>query len=121
MQDNSNSDASIKRMADLLRQGETLTDLACPVCSSPLFRLRNGTLWCVKDEKKVIIVKEGEETEKSSSNAALDTLEETISAKIQEMQSKIKKTDNVDELGKMTATLSELLNSLEKIKRMKKS
>ena len=52
----------VKRGANLLLQGATLTDLACPVCSSPLFRLKDGTLWCAKDEKKVIVVKEGART-----------------------------------------------------------
>jgi uncharacterized Zn finger protein (UPF0148 family) len=51
----------IRRGAELLMQGATLTDLSCPVCASPLFRLKDGTLWCTKDEKKVVIVKEGEE------------------------------------------------------------
>jgi UPF0148 protein len=114
-------DKHIKRMADLLRQGATLTDLACPVCASPLFRLRDGTLWCGKDEKKVILVKEGEEEPKATGNAAMDTLEATLMAKVQDLQGKIQRTENVEELQKLTAALSELLNSLEKIKRMKKS
>ena len=111
----------IKRMADLLRQGATLTDLACPVCSSPLFRLQDGTLWCGKDEKKVILVKEGEESTKATTNVAFDTLEATLMAKVQDLQTKIQKTDNIEELGKLTNALSELLNSLEKVKRMKKN
>ena len=115
------NDAHIKRMADLLRQGATLTDLACPVCASPLFRLRDGTLWCGKDEKKVILVKEGEEEPKATGNAAMDTLEATLMAKVQDLQGKIQRTENVEELQKLTAALSELLGSLEKIKRMKKS
>ena len=114
-------DIHIKRMADLLRQGATLTDLACPNCSSPLFRLQDGTLWCGKDEKKVIIVKEGEETASTSTKAAMDKLEATLMAKVQDLQGKIEKTDNVEELGKLTITLTELLNSLEKIRKMKKS
>jgi UPF0148 protein len=114
-------DIHIKRMADLLRQGATLTDLACPNCGSPLFRLQDGTLWCGKDEKKVIIVKEGEEAPQTSTNSAMDKLEATLMAKVQDLQGKIEKTDNVEELGKLTIALSELLNSLEKIKRMKKS
>ena len=44
----------VKRGANLLLQGATLTDLSCPVCSSPLFRLKDGSFWCAKDEKKVI-------------------------------------------------------------------
>jgi UPF0148 protein len=110
----------IKRMADLLRQGATLTDLACPACASPLFRLKDGTLWCAKDEKKVIVVKEGEEPEKAA-GAAMERLEATLLAKVQEIQNKIQSTENVEELQKLSTTLSELLNNLEKIKKMKKS
>jgi uncharacterized Zn finger protein (UPF0148 family) len=110
----------IKRMADLLRQGTTLTDLSCPACASPLFRLKDGTLWCAKCEKKVIVVKEGEEPEKATS-AAMEKLEATLLAKVQEIQSKIQSTENVEELQKLSTALSELLSNLEKIKKMKKS
>jgi UPF0148 protein len=114
-------DTHIKRMADLLRQGATLTDLSCPACSSPLFRLKDGTFWCGKDEKKVVIVKEGEEPPKTTSNKAMETLEATLLTKVQDIQGKIERTENVDELGKLSTTLSELLDSLEKVRRMKKS
>ena len=112
-------DKPIKRMADLLRQGATLTDLSCPACASPLFRLKDGTLWCAKDEKKVIVVKEGEEPEKASS-AAFDKLEATLLAKVEDIQNKIQQTENVEELQKLSTALSELLDNLEKIKKMKK-
>ena len=115
--------APIKRMAELLRRGATLTDLSCPVCSSPLFRLQDGTLWCAKDEKKVVIVKEGQEPPKSApepaANNAYGKVEATLLAKVQDIQAKIEKTEDIDELQKLTAALSELLNSLEKIKKMK--
>jgi UPF0148 protein len=116
-----NNDKHIKRMADLLRQGATLTDLACPVCASPLFRMKDGTLWCGKDEKKVILVKEGEEPPKATNNAAMETLEATLMVKVQDLQGKIQRTDNIEELQKLTESLSAMLDSLEKIKRMKKS
>jgi UPF0148 protein len=112
-------DKPIKRMADLLRQGATLTDLSCPVCASPLFRLKDGTLWCAKDEKKVIVVKEGEEPEKTATTA-YDKLEATLMAKVEDIQNKIQQSDNVDELQKLSAALSELLSNLEKIQKIKK-
>ena len=117
-------DASIKRMAELLRRGATLTDLSCPACASPLFRLQEGTLWCAKDEKKVIVIKEGEEppkptAEPSANKAPTTKLEATLLAKVQDIQSKIEQTQDLDELQKLTSALSELLNSLEKIKKMK--
>ncbi|MDR1993759.1 MAG: hypothetical protein LBQ98_09795 [Nitrososphaerota archaeon] len=113
----------IKRMAELLRQGATLTDLSCPACASPLFRLKEGMLWCAKDEKKVVIVKEGEEPPKQNTttqnNGAYDKLETVLMAKITDIQNKIETTQDIDELQKLTLALSELLNNVEKIKKMK--
>jgi UPF0148 protein len=113
-------DAYIKRMAELLRQGATLTDLSCPVCASPLFRLKDGTLWCEKDKKKVIVVKEGQEPPKYAEGMPLDTLEATLLTKVQTLQTKIQHTDDVEELSKLSKALSELLDNLDKIKRMKR-
>ena len=110
----------IKRMADLLMKGTTLTDLSCPVCGSPLFRLQDGTLWCEKDEKKVIVVKEGEEpTKPSAASTAYDKLEATLLNKINELQDKIEKTEDIDELQKLANALSELLSNLDKVKKIK--
>ena len=113
-------DKHIKRMAELLRQGATLTDLSCPACASPLFRLKEGTLWCARCEKKVVVVKEGEEPEKAS-DIAYEKLEMTLLAKVQDIQKKIQNTENVEELQKLSNALSELLGNLEKIKKIKKS
>ncbi|HJX02692.1 MAG TPA: Sjogren's syndrome/scleroderma autoantigen 1 family protein [Candidatus Bathyarchaeia archaeon] len=114
-------DQEIKRMADLLRQGSTLTDLACPACSSPLFKLKNGDLWCAKCEKKVLVVKDGEEATRMSSTMALESIETTLLAKVQELQEKIKNTSNAEELQKLGATLSGLLENIEKIRKVKRA
>ena len=110
----------IKRMVDQLRQGSTLTDLACPACSSPLFKLKSGDLWCAKCEKKVIIVKEGEDPTKITSHILMDTLEATLLTKVQEIQNKMQHEEKMEELQKLSTTLSELLENLEKIKKIKK-
>ena len=122
MQEKKEDNSPIKRMAELLRKGDTLTDLSCPVCSSPLFRLKDGTLWCAKGEKKVVIVKEGEELPKPKTNttSAYDKLELTLMAKVQDIQAKIEKTEDLEELQKLTSALSELLSSLEKVQILKK-
>ena len=93
-------DQHIKRMADLLRQGVTLTELACPACASPLFRLNNGDLWCAKCEKKVVVVREGEDPAKTRGSMVLDNLEVTLLTKVQEIQNKIQHEENVDTLKK---------------------
>ncbi len=107
-------------MADLLRQGSTLTDLACPVCASPLFRLKNGDLWCGKCEKKVIVVKEGEEP-KAASSAMMDKLEMTLLAKVQAIQEKMDHEENPEELQKLNTALSGLLENLERIRKTRKA
>jgi len=110
----------IKRMADLLRQGATLTELACPACASPIFRLRSGDLWCAKCEKKVIIVKEGEDPSKITGSIVLEKLEATLLAKVQEIQNKMEHEQNMEELQKLGTVLSGLLENLEKIRRTKR-
>jgi len=107
-------------MADLLRQGATLTELACPACASPLFRL-SGDLWCVKCERKVVIVKEGEDPSKITGSIVLDKLEATLLAKVQEIQSKMQHEQNMEELQKLGMVLSGLLENLEKIRKTKRT
>jgi UPF0148 protein len=109
----------IKRMADLLRQGATLTELACPACASPLFRLKSGDLWCAKCQKKVIVVKEGEEPSITGS-IVLDSLEATLLAKIKEVQDKMQHEENMEELQKLGTVLSGLLENLQKIRKTKR-
>jgi UPF0148 protein len=110
----------IKRMADLLRQGATLTELACPECSSPLFRLKSGDIWCGKCEKKVIVVKHGEEPTRQTGSMALESLEATLLVKVQEIQNRMQKAENPEELQRLGSTLSGLLENIDKIRRMKK-
>ncbi|MBS7632053.1 hypothetical protein KEJ15_00285, partial [Candidatus Bathyarchaeota archaeon] len=109
----------MERMVNLLRQGSTLTDLACPACASPLFRLKNRELWCAKCEKKVIVIKEGEEATKIASSMAMETLEKTMLEKIQEIQDKMRNEQNIDELQKLGTALNGLLETLEKVKKAK--
>jgi uncharacterized Zn finger protein (UPF0148 family) len=106
-------------MADLLRQGATLTELACPACASPLFRRKNGDLWCGRCEKKVIVVKEGEEPPKIKSTA-LENMETTLLAKVQAIQGKMEHEENPDELQKLNTALSGLLENLERIRKTKR-
>jgi UPF0148 protein len=108
-------------MADLLRQGSTLTELACPACSSPLFRLKNGDLWCGKCEKKVMVLKQGEEASQVTSSMVLESVEATLLARVQEIQKKMQNTKDMEGLQKLGAALSTLLDNIEKIRKAKKA
>lgn len=113
-------DQHIKHMADLLRQGSTLTELACPACASPLFRLKNGNLWCEKCQKKVIVVKEGEEP-MIPGTSPLDILEATIMKKVQEIQVKMQNEEDPEKLERLGKTLAGLLENLERTKKIRKT
>jgi UPF0148 protein len=110
----------LENMANLLKQGATLTEFSCPACASPLFKLKNGQLWCAKCQKRVIILKEGETPEEATRPMLLDTLESTLLTKIQEVQNRIKTETDPAQLEKLSATLAALLESLEKTKRIKR-
>jgi len=109
----------LKSMADLLRRGATLTNLACPVCASPLFKLKSGELWCAKCQKQVVVVKEGETPLQAAKPLVLTRLEATVIAKIEEIEERIKMETDIDKLQKLGTILSSLLENLEKIRRMK--
>jgi len=114
------NEESVKEMANLLRMGATLTNLACPACASPIFRLKNGDLWCAYCKKKVIVVKEGEEPLQATSPIILSGLETTLLTKIQHIQEQIQRETDVEKLQKLNNVLSSLLENLEKLRKTKR-
>jgi UPF0148 protein len=110
----------IQNMANLLKQGATLTELACPACASPLFRLKDGQLYCAQCEKRVILVKEGETPEQATSALTMSTLEATLMSKIQDIQKRIDEENDVEQLQKLSGTLNTLLENLERVRKTKK-
>jgi len=111
---------NIKIMADLLRQGSTLTKHACPACSSPIFKLKSGDLWCTSCQKRVIIVKEGEPEPDDAKTSVLSNLKKTIMGKIQEIEKQLIEETDAEKLNTLGETLSTLLENLEKIRNINK-
>ncbi len=108
-------------MVEMLKQGATLTEYACPACASPLFRFKGGDLWCAKCGKRVIVVREGEEAEKTTNKAHLMALENTILTKIQAVEKRIREEENLEELQKLNVVLASLLENLETLRKTKAS
>jgi UPF0148 protein len=111
---------NIKIMADLLRQGATLTEHACPACSSPIFKLRSGELWCASCQKRVIIVKEGEPEPEAKETPVFSRLETTLMNKIEQIEKQLAEETDPEKLTTLGATLSSILENLEKIRNIKK-
>ncbi len=113
------STKDIQTMADMLRRGATLTDLTCPVCSSPLFRLKSGKLWCARCKKQVVVVREGEHVSKAVSPVLLSDLETTLLTKIEGVRRMIEEEKDINQLQKLNMVLSTMLENLEKVKKVK--
>lgn len=47
---------NIKKMADLLRSGNKMLNMACPVCNNPIFQNSEGLTFCPTCDRKIIIV-----------------------------------------------------------------
>jgi uncharacterized Zn finger protein (UPF0148 family) len=109
----------LQSMADLLKKGATLTELSCPACACPLFKLKSSEIWCVKCQKRVVVVKEGQTDEQATRPVLLDSLENTVLTKIQAIEEKTKEETDPAQLEKITFTLTSLLENLEKIRKIK--
>lgn len=111
----------IKTMADLLKQGATLTEHSCPACSSPLFKLKSGEIWCVHCQKLVIVVKEGTPPTEATRPMLLATLESTVLTKIEEIEKQIRGETDPQQLERLNSLLSKLLENLERLRKMKRA
>jgi uncharacterized Zn finger protein (UPF0148 family) len=110
---------NIKVMADLLRQGSTLTGHSCPACFSPLLNIKGKGLWCVSCQKQVKILKEGEAEKQVFQNPNFSSLESTILRKIENIEKQFAEETDPEKLKILGTTLSVLLENLEKIRNIK--
>lgn len=71
------SEVGVKKAAELLRQGATMLEEACPICKMPLFKLKNGDVVCPV-HGKVYIVKSDDEEKIVKRNLQLDEIENIL-------------------------------------------
>lgn len=110
----------VKLMAEWLRRGATMLPEHCPACNSPLFK-RNEEVWCAKCDKRVVIIKKGEEAPKITGPMVLSSLEETMLTKVQETTAQIKTEKDPERLQQLGNLLSTWLEALEKLKKIQKA
>lgn len=115
----SRDEESIKRMADLLKSGATMLFEHCPQCGSPLFKLQDEVR-CPKCDKRVIIVKTGEEVPDVSKSELLIDVEDTILYKLQEFSDRVRDEKDVSKLVALGNLLSTWLDVLEKVRKIQR-
>lgn len=119
-------------MADLLRSGNTMLNMACPVCNNPIFRNRDGNTFCPTCNRNVLIVKndtyEASTIKKSEpyhkeqttilhskKTELLNSLQEIMLEKIEIITKKLENETNSQVIETYTEILLNCLEILNKI------
>ncbi|MBN1682681.1 hypothetical protein JW865_03920 [Candidatus Bathyarchaeota archaeon] len=111
------SEQTMKEMAELLRKGAKMLSISCPECSSPLFQMKNGEIYCSKCKKNIKIVDEKENIDQLEINIKLQN---TILEKIKLLEKALKFEEDLNKINDITTTISYLLDILKKINEFKK-
>ncbi len=110
-------EAVIKKMSELLRSGAVMLDQACPLCGTPLFKLKSGEIVCPV-HGTVRVVKTESEAISVTTSAVLDELEKFIAQRIFQILSRIKALEDIEVSD--VDLLNRLLDALERVRRIKK-
>lgn len=110
-------EVGVKKAAELLRQGATMLEEACPICKMPLFRLKTGEVVCPV-HGKVYIVKSDEEERIVKRNLELDEIENILIDGLYVNAKKIKEDPSDSEA---ILQVIRYLDALERLRRIKPS
>jgi UPF0148 protein len=124
------SNENVRKMAELLRSGNTMLNRSCPVCNTPIFRNQEGDLFCPSCDREVKIVddKSKMEEHKLSSSKSQEPTKEvetpddlegetrdivdqtltTLKAKIRSILTKIDSEDQTNQLREYLTILKDL-------------
>ena len=93
----------------------------CPECGSPLFRLKSGEIWCARCQKRVIILREGEDEAAVVQRELLwESLEEAILRKLSRLSGLLSEEEEPGRIREIAESISTLLTSLQRLRRLKK-
>ena len=110
-------DASVKRMADLLRQGATMLADACPQCGSPLFKVKED-IYCVKCDRRIVYANSDEEVEVQAVKTLIPELRETLINKLKALNEVVDNETDTEALTKLANLMVLLLQALHKLESM---
>jgi len=121
---------NIKKMADLLRSGSTMLNMACPICNNPTFRNKNGIIFCPTCNRKVLIAnsqnhsnerteilhnKEPGTNNQNKQIEILSLLQDVLFEKLEMITDKLKNETHLQLIETYTKMLLNLLDLLNKI------
>jgi UPF0148 protein len=108
----------VRKMADLLKSGATMLSETCPECGTPLFRKGKET-FCAKCNKPVVVIHSVEDENRLKADTILETSEQTLMAKLQEVNQALKNETNPEKLVAYGKAISSWLSAIEKLRRLR--
>lgn len=108
-----------KKGAELLRQGATMLPHSCPICGSPLFKLKNGDVVCPLHGKVAIVSDESEVVEEVSI-PLFTKIEEKILRQLDMLSEDVGRTSSYDEDIKLSRAIAGWLEVIERLRMLRK-
>jgi UPF0148 protein len=108
----------VKKMADLLKSGASMLQETCPQCGTPLFR-RGTETFCAKCNRPVVIIRNAEDETRLMTNQILDSTEQTLLTKIQQVNVALKTETDPSRLLTYGSALKTWLEAIDNLRRLK--
>jgi len=105
-------------MAELLKSGATMLSETCPECGTPLFR-KGKEVFCPKCNRPVVIIQSAEQETRLMADRVLENSEDTLLAKIQEVNVAMKNENDPEKLIIYGNALSTWLGAIEKLRKLR--
>ncbi len=109
------NDASIKRMADLLRRGATMLAESCPQCGSPLMKVGND-IYCATCNRRIVYAKS--DSTPAPIATTLPELRETLLEKLRTVNETLQRETDVEVLTKLSNLVVLLLRALRELNKV---
>ena len=116
---NERKDASVKKMAELLRQGATMLADACPQCGSPLLQVGDD-IYCAMCDRRIVYADADEDTESQAVRELIPKLRETLLTKLNSLNDVIDEENDAEALTKLANLMVLLLQALHRLETMGK-
>ena len=108
----------VKKMAELLKTGATMLQETCPQCGTPLFR-RGTETFCAKCNRPVFIIRNAEDETRLATDQILDETEQTLLAKIKQLNIALKGETDPSQLVSYGSALKTWLDAIDSVRRLK--
>lgn len=99
---------AIKRAAQLLLDGATMIQDSCPKCHSPLYRMKNGSLFCATCNLPVVTAEEQQQKKLQEKQEDINP----IQAKIDQLGEQLLTETDLTKVKEIAATIKELKSML---------